>query len=177
MRSSAPGAKFSTSTSHFFTSASRTAFPFGFLPSTVIERLFELSIVKYRLSTPGMSRSCPRVTSPSPARSTLITSAPSHARSCVHVGPDCTSVKSRMRTPSSALPIRFLLFLLGSGVEARDAPAFRSRLFVDHRIDQRRLARAYRLFHRVAKLGGRRRQHADATEGIHQLLVARALDE
>ena len=105
MRLSAPGAKFSTSTSHFLTSASRIAFPFGFLASTVIERLFALSIVKYRLSTPGMSRNWPRVTSPSPARSTLMTSAPSHASSCVHVGPDCTCVKSRMRTPSSALPI------------------------------------------------------------------------
>src|SRR5580658_11110901 len=42
--------------------------------------------------------------SPAPARSTLITSAPNHANSCVQVGPDCTWVKSRMRTPSSALP-------------------------------------------------------------------------
>ena len=105
MRLSAPGAKFSTSTSHFLTRASRIDFPFGFLASTVIERLFALSIVKYRLSTPGMSRNWPRVTSPSPARSTLMTSAPNHASSCVQVGPDCTCVKSRMRTPSSALPI------------------------------------------------------------------------
>src|SRR5579862_2409166 len=52
-----------------------------------------------------MSRSCSRVTSPAPARSTLITSAPNQASSCVHVGPDCTWVKSRMRTPSSALAI------------------------------------------------------------------------
>src|SRR5437660_2398129 len=51
-----------------------------------------------------MSRSCPRVISPEPTRSTLITSAPIHARSWVQVGPDCTCVKSRMRTPSSALP-------------------------------------------------------------------------
>src|ERR1700760_1958406 len=42
--------------------------------------------------------------SPTPGRSTLITSAPMKARSCVQVGPDCTCVKSRMRTPSSALP-------------------------------------------------------------------------
>src|SRR6185503_3293478 len=42
--------------------------------------------------------------SPMPGRSTLITSAPNQARSCVQVGPDCTCVKSRMRTPSSALP-------------------------------------------------------------------------
>src|SRR5205807_9994770 len=85
-------------------SASGIALPFGFFASQVIERLFALSIVKYRLSTPGMSRSWPRVTSPSPARSILITSAPSHASSWVQVGPDCTCVKSRTRTPSSALP-------------------------------------------------------------------------
>src|SRR6516165_11521017 len=48
--------------------------------------------------------SWPRVMSPTPGRSTLITSAPNQARSWVQVGPDCTWVKSRMRTPSSALP-------------------------------------------------------------------------
>src|SRR5882672_8773130 len=53
-----------------------------------------------------MSLSCSRVTSPAPARSTLITSAPNHASNCVHVGPDCTWVKSRMRTPSNALAMR-----------------------------------------------------------------------
>src|SRR5262245_60576840 len=42
--------------------------------------------------------------SPVPGRSILITSAPNQARSCVQVGPDWTCVKSRMRTPSSALP-------------------------------------------------------------------------
>src|SRR3984957_14033598 len=51
-----------------------------------------------------MSGSWPRVASPAPGRSTLMTSAPNQARSCVQVGPDCTWVKSRMRTPSSALP-------------------------------------------------------------------------
>src|SRR5256885_4287640 len=55
-----------------------------------------------------MSRSCPRVASPSPAFSTLITSAPNHASSCVQVGPDCTCVKSRMRTPAKALLIGIL---------------------------------------------------------------------
>src|SRR5262249_54937403 len=42
--------------------------------------------------------------SPTPGRSILITSAPNQASSWVQVGPDCTWVKSRMRTPSSALP-------------------------------------------------------------------------
>src|SRR6476660_4739642 len=62
-----------------------------------------------------MSCSCPRVMSPTPGRSTLITSAPSQARSCVQVGPDCTWVKSRMRTPSSALPASPKGFVLGRG--------------------------------------------------------------
>src|SRR5690349_8197332 len=42
--------------------------------------------------------------SPWPGRSTLITSAPNQASSWVQVGPDCTCVKSRIFTPSSALP-------------------------------------------------------------------------
>src|SRR5215470_15191453 len=50
-----------------------------------------------------MSRSWPRVMSPMPGRSTLITSAPNQASSWVQVGPDCTCVKSRMRTPDRAL--------------------------------------------------------------------------
>src|SRR4029077_9436491 len=104
MRSSAPGAKFSTITSQVFTSSSSTALPCGLRPSMVIERLLWFSMVKYRLSTLGMSCSWPRVMSPTPGRSTLMQSAPSQARSCVQVGPDCTWVKSRTRTPSSALP-------------------------------------------------------------------------
>ena len=46
MRSSAPGAKFSTSTSQVLISRSRISLPFGFLVSIVIERLLWLSIVK-----------------------------------------------------------------------------------------------------------------------------------
>ena len=99
MRSSTPGAKFSTSTSQAFISAVRISLPFGFLVSSVIERLLWFSMVKYRLSTFGMSCSCPRVMSPAPGRSTLMTSAPNHASNWVQVGPDCTWVKSRMRTP------------------------------------------------------------------------------
>src|SRR5580692_10188510 len=63
-------------------------------------------MVKYRLSTSGISRSCSRVMSPPPAFSTLITSAPNQASNCVQVGPDCTCVKSRIRTPSNALLMR-----------------------------------------------------------------------
>src|SRR5277367_7183394 len=105
MRSSAPGAKFSTSTSQCLTNFSSTCLPCSLLVSSVTERLLWLSMVKYRLSASGTSRSCSRVMSPAPAFSTLITSAPNHASSCVQVGPDCTCVKSRMRTPSNALPM------------------------------------------------------------------------
>src|SRR3954451_15799139 len=105
MRSSTPGPKFSTNTSHFLMSSVRTSLPLGFLVSSVIERLLWLSMVKYRLSTFGMSCSWPRVMSPTPGRSTLITSAPNQASNCVQVGPDWTWVKSRIRTPLSALVI------------------------------------------------------------------------
>src|SRR5690242_8993878 len=111
MRSSTPGPKFSTSTSQVLISAVRTSLPLGFLVSSVIERLLWFSMVKYRLSTFGMSCSWPRVMSPTPGRSTLITSAPNQASSCVQVGPDWTWVKSRMRTPSSALVIVLLRIL------------------------------------------------------------------
>src|SRR5271167_1110128 len=43
--------------------------------------------------------------SPRPGISTLITSAPIHANSCVPVGPAWTWLRSRIRTPSSALLI------------------------------------------------------------------------
>src|SRR5215470_14917282 len=115
MRSSAPGAKFSTSTSQLSINRSRMALPFGCLESMVIDRLLWLSIVKYRLSAFGTSRSCPRVMSPIPGRSILITSAPNQASNCVQVGPDCTWVKSRMRTPSSAFPACPQAFALGAG--------------------------------------------------------------
>src|SRR5580700_4284990 len=99
-----------------------------------------------------MSRSCSRVISPAPARSTLITSAPNHASSCVQVGPDCTWVKSRMRTPSNALAMGVsgsaLLvhgLVLGPGcVLAR----------VDPDVDDRRALQA---LHRFARTLERRR--------------------
>src|SRR5436190_19157333 len=53
--------------------------------------------------------------SPTPGRSTLMQSAPMKARSCVQVGPDCTWVKSRIFTPSSALPAWPYGLVLGFG--------------------------------------------------------------
>src|SRR5215203_5886230 len=133
-----------------------------------------------------MSRSWPRVASPSPAFSTLITSAPNQASSCVQVGPDWTWVKSRMRTPSSALLIvgswgvvlkASLLLRRERRVEARDATALGARGLVDHGVDERRLAGRDRLDEALPQLVGRRRVDADAAEGLDHLVVARALDE
>ena len=46
MRSIAPGAKFSTITSQAWISLANSSLPFGFLVSSVIERLLPFSIVK-----------------------------------------------------------------------------------------------------------------------------------
>ena len=100
-RSSTPGPKFSMMMSLFFSSSTNTALPSGDFMLTVIERLLQFSMVKYRLSALGTSRNWPRVASPA-GDSSLITSAPSHASSCEQVGPACTCVMSRMRTPLSA---------------------------------------------------------------------------
>src|SRR4029077_20696229 len=90
-----------------------------------------------------MSRSCSRVMSPAPARSTLITPAPSHASSCVQVGPDCTWVKSRMRTPSHALPTGVFSASLVHALALRPPRALPR---VDPDVDHCRAARAlYRL--------------------------------
>src|SRR6478752_10480837 len=206
MRSSTPGPKFSTSTSHFLISSVRTSLPLGFLVSSVIERLLWFSMVKYRLSTFGMSCNWPRVMSPTPGRSTLITSAPNHASNCVQVGPDWTWVKSRMRTPFSALVIcslltnvvvaparrasldhrRFnrrrwfavsLLAKLALRIEVADAAALGAGRRIDHGVDQRRLARIHRLVHRALQLVRRGCVDADAAERLHHLVVAGSRDE
>src|SRR3954470_2473405 len=173
-RSRTPGPKFSMMMSHFFSRSTNTCLPSAVFMLTVIERLLQLSIVKYRLSAFGTSRSCPRVASPC-GFSNLITSAPIHARSCEHVGPACTCVMSRIRTPLSASMVP--LFLLRGGIKAGDAAALGAGGLVDHRIDERRFLRADGLFHGLAQLRGRRRIRAHAAEGLHQLVIARALHE
>src|ERR1700736_370373 len=205
MRSSTPGPKFSTSTSQLLISAVRTSLPFGFFMSSVIERLLWLSMVKYRLSTLGMSCNWPRVISPTPGRSTLITSAPNHASNCVQVGPDWTWVKSRMRTPLSAFVIVLLRIVSAPApagrkrggaargpapdvanlfpakhalrVEVADAAALGAGRRVDHRVDQCRLAGVHGLVHGALKLVRCRRVDANAAEGLHHLVVTRVLDE
>src|SRR6267142_5622951 len=205
IRSSTPGPKFSTSTSQLLIRAVRTSLPFGFLVSSVIERLLWLSMVKYRLSTFGTSCNWPRVISPTPGRSTLITSAPNHASNCVQVGPDWTCVKSRMRMPLSAFVIVLLRIVSAPApagrkrggaprgpapdvanlfpakhalwVEVADAAALRAGCRVDHRVDEGRLAGVHGLVHGAFELVRRRRVYTDAAEGLHHLVVARVLDE
>src|SRR2546427_2885256 len=161
---------------HFFRRSTNTCLPSALFMLTVIERLLQLSIVKYRLSAFGTSRSWPRVASPC-GFSNLITSAPIQARSCEQVGPACTWVMSSIRTPLSA-SISGLLFLFrGARVQARDAAAFGARGLVDDGIDQRGLLRADGFFHCLAQLGRGRGVHAHAAEGLDQLVIARALHE
>src|SRR5229473_390171 len=163
MRSSTPGPKFSTSTSQLLIRAVRTSLPFGFLVSSVIERLLWLSMVKYRLSTFGTSCNWPRVISPTPGRSTLITSAPNHASNCVQVGPDWTWVKSRMRTPFSAFVIIFLLrsILLSSCPRKRTSG------------NRRRFSRARSLSHDGSVASGFPACAGNDANGLHVSLFAK----
>src|SRR6516162_11541208 len=85
----------------FFSSSTNTSLPSCDFMFTVIERLLQFSMVKYRLSALGTSRNWPLVASPA-GDSSLITSAPSHASNCEQVGPACTCVMSRTRIPLSA---------------------------------------------------------------------------
>src|SRR5712664_3627591 len=172
-RSSTPGPKFSITMSDFFSRSTNTVLPSALFMFTTIERLLQLSIVKYRLSAFGTSRSCPRVASPC-GGSSLITSAPIHASSWLHVGPAWTWVISRIRTPLSA---SIGLFLFSGRVEAGDAAALGAGGFVDDGIDEGRLLRADGLLHRLAQLGRRGGVRPHPAEGVHQLVVARALHE
>src|SRR5690349_19214251 len=176
-RSSTPGPKFSMMMSHFFRRSTNTCLPSAVFMLTVIERLLQLSIVKYSESAFGTSRSWPRVASPC-GFSNLITSAPIQASSCEHVGPACTCVMSRMRTSLSASMLTSKnLLLLRARIQARDATALGARGLVDHGVDERGPARADGFLHRPAQLGRGRGVRAHAAEGLHQLVVARALDE
>src|SRR5437868_3763273 len=101
-----------------------------------------------------------------------MTSAPIQASSWLHVGPACTCVMSRMRTPSSAFMISLpLLFLPCGWIQAGNPAALGTSGLIDDRVDERRLFRADGLLHRLPQLGGRRGMHANAAEGFHQLVV------
>src|SRR5689334_20014031 len=130
----------------FFNNSTNTALPSGDFMFTVIERLLQFSMVKYRLSALGTSRSWPRVASPA-GDSNLITSAPNHASSCEQVGPACTCVMSRMRTPLSASIFCVRSPSLTQPIRARDLLihglircARRIDIAVDYDVHQRRQA-------------------------------------
>src|ERR1700759_4875653 len=162
MRSIAPGAKFSTSTSEIRISCSITAKPSEVLVSMARERLLLLSMVKYRASRSGMSRSWLRVTSPPLVRSTFSTSAPNHASSFVQAGPACTPVKSMTLIPASGRGFVTGCPFLGRdgaarasrrgrcgrdgalGVQVGDVAALRAGARVEHAVDEGRSAGAER---------------------------------
>jgi hypothetical protein len=112
IRSIAPGAKFSTSTSASRISFSMIALPSGVLVFSVSDFLLLLSVMKYSASKSGTSRNWRRVTSPTPGRSTFSTSAPNHANNCVHAGPACTPVKSITLIPSSGSAMLWFSYLM-----------------------------------------------------------------
>src|SRR5438445_10162007 len=155
--------------SHFFRRSTNTCLPSALFMFTVIERLLQLSIVKYRLSAFGTSRSWPRVASPC-GFSSLITSAPIQASSCEQVGPACTCDMSRMRIPLSAS--MFDLFLFCARIQARDATAFGARGFIDHGIDERGFARADGVFHGFAQRSRRLGVHTHDADGLDLIVVA-----
>src|SRR5689334_14633563 len=95
--SSAPGRKFSVSTSLRSRRRSTTSRPSGCLRSTA--RLFLLRLKTGKKPAPACSRR--RVLSPS-SGSTLITSAPRSARTSPHDGPTTMCENSTTRTPSSS---------------------------------------------------------------------------
>src|SRR5207237_980425 len=91
------------------------------------------------------------------------------ASSCEHVGPACTWVMSRMRTPfraSIGSPIPLRLFLFCARVQAGDTTAFGAGALIDDRIDERGPARADGFLHRAAQFGRGRGVRAHAAEGL-----------
>src|SRR5687768_7009390 len=94
--SSAPGRKFSVSTSAFFSSLRTRSRPSGFCRSTA--RLFLLRLNTGKKPAPAASRR--RVLSPA-SGSSLITSAPRSASTSPQEGPITMCANSTTRTPSS----------------------------------------------------------------------------
>src|SRR5579883_2818549 len=72
---------------------------------------------------------------------------------------------------------RLLLLQRALRVEVADAAALAAGGRVEHRVDQRRLARIHGGIDGAAQLVGRRRIDADAAERLDHLVVAGALDE
>src|SRR5690606_3771615 len=102
-----------------------------------------------------------------------MTSAPNQARSCVQVGPDCTCVKSRTRTPSRAfISSSLFLFQHALRIEVANTAAFAACRRVDDCVDERRLARIQSRIYRTLQLIGRCCVDSNAAEGLHHFVVA-----
>src|SRR5262245_31204340 len=101
-RSSAPGPKFSTSTSDLAIKRLKRSLPSSVLRLRVRLLLLALSTRKNRLSLSGLSRMLVRATSPPLGSSSLITSAPRKPSICVHAGPAWLCVMSITRMPERA---------------------------------------------------------------------------
>src|SRR5437763_7615335 len=102
-RSSAPGPKFSNSTSDFAMTSRNRRFPSSLFRLSVRLRLLALNSRKKRLSESGLSRILRRATSPPFGSSSLMTSAPKNARIWAQAGPAWLCVISTMRIPERAL--------------------------------------------------------------------------
>ena len=76
---------------------------------------------------------------------------------------------------TSSLDYFFFSLLCGLRLPMRPALAAGGR--IDHRVDERRLARVHRGVHRALEFVGARGIDADAAEGLHHLVVTGALDE
>src|SRR5215467_7673476 len=108
-RSSAPGPKFSTSTSDWAITLRNRSLPASVLRLSVRLRLLAFKIRKNRLSLFFWSRMFTRAMSPPLGSSSLMTSAPRKPRICVQAGPAWLCVMSMMRTPDNAWSMVALL--------------------------------------------------------------------
>jgi len=146
-RSSTPGPKFSMMMSHFPSNSTNTCLPSAVFMLTVIERLLQLSMVKYRLSAFGTSRSWARVASPW-GFSNLMTFG-------AHPGEQLRAGRPRLHVrhveDADSLECFHYFFFPACRVQARDAAAFGAGGFIDHGIDERGLARAEGFFHCLAQ--------------------------
>src|SRR6267378_1589264 len=167
--SSAPGRKFSVSTSLRSTSRSTRSRPSGCLRSTA--KLFLLRLKTGKKPAPACSRR--RVLSPS-SGSTLITSAPRSASSSPHEGPITMCANSTTRTPSSSGTESFgqagerrvaVHRLLGDGVDEDLACA---EQLVE--VDGRRNAHAFEHEHEVLgdHVAARARSERTTAEAAHR---------
>src|SRR6185503_4824433 len=177
--SSAPGRKFSVSTSADFSSLSTSARPSAFCRSTA--RLFLLRLKTGKNPEPAASRR--RVLSPA-SGSTLITSAPRSASTSPQEGPITMCANSTTRTPSSGSTESFgqagdrnmAVDRLGGNRLRQDLARDEQLLQVDAGLDAHALEHEHQVLgDHVAARAGRERAAAEtahrAVEVAHPYLV------